>query len=135
MFSWTKDGEIYDLEGRSAVAIGGAYSADKWFRLRRGYAWFPDEQPSAEIKAQVEKKLAEVGWKIDLVLSHTCPHRFIPTEAFLSGINQSTVDNSTELWLGSIEEKLQYSAWYCGHWHIEKRIEKIHFLFQKTEIL
>lgn len=132
---FAKDGEIYDLEGHTAIAVGGAYSVDKWYRLRRGYAWFSDEQPSDEIKARVEKKLAEADWKVDLVLSHTCPYRFIPQEAFLSGIDQSTVDNSTELWLGALEEKLDYTAWYCGHWHIEKRIEKMHFLFHGVDAL
>ena len=75
------------------------------------------------------KKLEEQDWNVDVVLSHTCPERYIPIEAFLSGIDQSTVDNSTEEWLGSIEERLKYTAWLCGHWHINKRIDKLQFLF------
>lgn len=114
---------------------GGADSVDKWYRLQRDLHWFPDEQPSDVIKARVEKKLDELGWQIDAVLTHTCPYRYIPREAFLGGINQSTVDNSTELWLDTIAEKLDYNAWYCGHWHIEKRIDRIHFLFASVECL
>lgn len=30
---FAKDGEIYDFEGRKAIAIGGAYSVDKFRRL------------------------------------------------------------------------------------------------------
>lgn len=30
---FAKDGEIYDLEGRTAMAIGGAYSVDKYYRI------------------------------------------------------------------------------------------------------
>ena len=131
---FAKDGEVYDLEGTKAIAIGGAYSVDKWYRLQRDLHWFPDEQPSEEIKARVENKLDELGWQIDTVLTHTCPYGYTPTEAFLGGIDQSTVDNSTELWLDTIEKKLSYNAWYCGHWHIEKRIDKIHFLFETVEI-
>ena len=97
--------------------------------------WFPDEQPTAEIKARVERKLEELNWKVDVVLSHTCPERYIPVEAFLSGIDQSTVDNSTEEWLDRIEEKLDYKAWYCGHWHINKQIDGMHFLFDSYETL
>ena len=26
-----------------------------------------------------------------------------------------------------------YKAWYCGHWHINKRIDKMHFLFHGFE--
>ena len=40
-----------------------------------------------------------VGWDVDLVLTHTCPMRMIPTEAMMPGVNQSTVDQSTERWL------------------------------------
>ena len=132
---FAKDGEVYDLEGCKVIAIGGAYSVDKWHRLERGINWFPDEQPSDEIKAQVEMKLDELGWHVDAVLTHTCPQRYTPTEAFLSYVNQSSVDNSTELWLDSIAEKLDYKAWYCGHWHINKRIDKMHFLFEGYEVL
>ena len=132
---FAKDGEVYDLEGCKAIAIGGAYSVDKWYRLQRDLHWFPDEQPSDAIKARVEKKLEELGWQIDAVLTHTCPYRYIPREAFLGSIDQTTVDNSTELWLDTIAEKLDYNAWYCGHWHIEKRIDQMHFLFKIVECL
>lgn len=132
---FAKDGEVYDLEGYRAIAIGGAYSVDKWYRLQRDLHWFPDEQPSDAIKARVEKTLDELGWQIDIVMTHTCPYRYIPREAFLGGIDQTTVDNSTELWLDTIAERLDYSAWYCGHWHIEKRIDRIHFLFESMECL
>ena len=130
---FAKDGEVYDLEGTKAIAIGGAYSVDKWYRLQRDLHWFPDEQPSDEIKARVEKKLNELSWQIDAVFTHTCPYRYIPREAFMSCVDQSTVDNSTELWLDTIEGKLNYNAWYCGHWHIDKRIDKMHFLFESVE--
>lgn len=129
------DGEVYNLKGCKAMAIGGAYSVDKWYRLERGLHWFPDEQPSEEIKSRVERALEARGWQIDAVLTHTCPQRYIPTEAFLKGVNQASVDSSTEIWLNAIAERLAYKAWYCGHWHINKRIDNIHFLFDGYEIL
>jgi len=132
---FAKDGEVYDLNGQKTIVIGGAYSVDKWYRLQCDLNWFPDEQPSEEIKAKVEQKLDELGWKVGAVLTHTCPERYIPREAFLSGVDQATVDNSTEQWLGTIEERLDYHAWFCGHWHINKRIDKIHFLFDGFELL
>lgn len=57
-----------------------------------------------------------------------CPKKNIPLEAFISGVDQSTVDNSTEEFLDSIEDRLQYSEWFCGHWHIDKTIDKMHFV-------
>lgn len=63
------------------------------------------------------------------------PLRYIPTEAFLPGVKQSQVDRHTEEWLGEIERKYDYQAWFCGHWHIDKRIDKLHFLFHGWETL
>ena len=48
-------------------------------------------------------------------------------------IDQSTVDDSTEKWLEEIERKLKYGHWFCGHWHIDKHIDRIHFLFHSVE--
>lgn len=128
---FAKDGEIYDLEGLRHIVIGGAYSVDKFYRLSRGYGWWSDEQPSEEIKQYVEQQLKENA--IDVVLSHTCPFKYEPVEEFLPGIDQSTVYDSTEKWLDVIEETTDYMAWFCGHWHTNKRIDKMHFLFHQFE--
>ena len=128
---FAKDGEIYNIEGLRHIAIGGAYSVDKYYRLMRGFGWWQDEQPSEEIKAYVESQLASNP--IDIILSHTCPFKYEPIEMFLSGIDQSTVDTSTEHWLDQIEESTDYKAWYCGHWHTNKRVDKMHFLFHSIE--
>ena len=127
------DGDIFDLEGKQCLVIGGAYSVDKFYRLRNRQKWWPDEQPSPSIKEYVEKQVK--SHHIDVVFSHTCPYKYIPTEAFLPGLDQSTIDNSTEQWLDKIEEMTDYKAWYLGHWHINKRIDKMHFLMHDVEIL
>ena len=127
---FAKDSEIYELAGKRYIAIGGAYSVDKHIRLAENLGWWADEQPSFEIKKCVEKQLGQADWNVDIVLSHTCPMKYIPREVFLSGIEQSSVDNSTEEWLDTIEEKLTYSRWYCGHYHTNKTIDKMRFLFE-----
>ena len=131
---FAEDGEIYDLDGKKALAIGGAYSVDKFYRLQRGFGWWADEQPSELTKRKVEGVVNECK-DIDIILSHTCPKKYIPTEMFLPMIDQSSVDNSTEEWLDTIEDTVDYKAWYCGHWHTDKRIDKMHFLFTTFENL
>lgn len=42
-----------------------------------------------------------------------------PRHAFLPGLDQSLVDKSTEQWLDSIERRLRYERWFCGHYHID----------------
>ena len=130
---FAKDGEIYDLDGQKAIAIGGAYSIDKMFRIVYGYGWWADEQPSDEIKRYVEKQLAARDWRVDVVLSHTVPLKYEPTEVFLPGVDQSRVDKSTEEWLGKIEERLQYRKWYCGHYHTEKEVDRVRLMFEEIE--
>ncbi|MBR4458887.1 MAG: metallophosphoesterase [Clostridia bacterium] len=129
---FARDGEVYDLDGVQTVVIGGAYSVDKYYRLARGYGWWPDEQPSGEIKARVEKTLADRGWQVDAVLSHTVPLRYVPTEVFIAAIDQRLVDKSTEEWLGGIEARLRYRHWYAGHFHTEKDIDRLTLLFESV---
>ncbi len=125
------DGEIFNLNGIRYLVIGGAYSVDKFYRLERGYGWWADEQPSVEIKAYVESQIKTHPF--DVVLSHTCPFKYEPIEVFLPMVDQSSVDDSTEKWLDTIEESIEYKAWFCGHWHTDKRIDKMHFLFDSFE--
>jgi len=127
------DGEIYNLDGLRCIAIGGAYSIDKNYRIMMGYGWWEDEQPSEEIMQKTEKILTEHS--VDTILSHTCPLKYEPLEVFLSGVDQSKVDKSTEEWLDKIEESTRYQRWYCGHYHISKRIDKMQFMFEDIDIL
>jgi len=129
------DGELYDLDGKRTIVLGGAYSVDKYYRIAKGIGWFSDEQPSQAIKEYAEQQLDKMNWNVDVVLSHTCPAKYIPVEAFLPSIDQTTVDRSTEEWLDRIEDKLDYTYWLCGHWHIEKHIDKLYFLMNSFKTL
>lgn len=126
---FAQDGSVFDLEGISAIAIGGAYSVDKYFRLDKGMAWFDNEQLTTREKCRIERVLVSRQWKIDIVLSHTIPLKYEPREIFLPMIDQSTVDKSTETWLDYIEDKLMYSKWYCGHYHTKKTVDKVQILY------
>ena len=130
---FAKDGEIFDLDGKQTIVIGGAYSIDKMIRVIYGYGWWADEQPSDEIKRYVEEQLEKRNWKIDVILSHTVPLKYEPREMFMTGVDQSSVDKSTEEWLDWIEEKLEYQKWYCGHYHTEKKIGKVDMKYKEIE--
>lgn len=129
------DGEVYNFDGYRCIVIGGAYSVDKYYRLARGWHWFPDEQPDETIKSTVEQRLNEMNNEVDIVLSHTCPRKYEPIEVFLSTIDQSSVDKSTEDWLGVLEERLSYKKWYCGHYHTAKKIDRLQFMFEDFDVI
>ena len=124
---FAKCGEVYNLYGNHCIAIGGANSIDKYFRIP-GVNWWPDEQPTEEIRKRVEARLDKENWCVDIVFSHTCPYNYMPIEVLSPDIDQNLVDNRTEMWLQSIEEKLSYAEWYCGHFHTDKLVQKIRFV-------
>ena len=128
---FARDGEVFRIGKYRYLVIGGAYSVDKLYRVARNLGWWPDEQPSAEIRARVEQKVREGNF--DVILSHTCPYQYEPREMFLPTIDQGGVDSGTEKWLDRIEESADYKAWFCGHWHTDKRIDRMHFLFHSVE--
>ena len=110
--------EIPTAQGESikTLVLPGAYSVDKYYRIANNWSWFPQEQCN-ETEMGHGTTLAKKLDTWDLVLSHTCPVIYEPTDLFLPTINQSTVDKTTERWLGEIEYNLNYKLWCWGHYH------------------
>lgn len=129
---FAKNGELYDIDNKKVLVIGGAYSVDKNYRIIYRYPWFKDEQLSKEEMDNILNKYK--GHHIDIVLSHTCPLKYEPTEVFMKGIDQSNVDKSMEKFLDKLEESIDYDKWYCGHYHIEKQIDKLEFMFGRIKV-
>ena len=113
----------YVIGGLRTAVLGGAYSVDKFWRLQNGARWFETEQMTP-----VERQYAELCLKnkhFDLVFSHTCPISWEPSDLFLSAVDQSTVDKTTELWLDKVKDTFNYNIWLFGHYHTD-RLERPH---------
>lgn len=113
----------YIINGKKILTIPGAYSVDKWYRLQNNWMWFADEQLTAQ-----EQVFAEVlfsGRHYDLVLSHTTPICWEPTDLFLRGIDQSNVDKTMELWMNKFKDMFDWNIWLFGHYHAD-RLERPH---------
>jgi 3-oxoacid CoA-transferase subunit A len=106
----------YLINKHLTFVIPGAYSVDKLHRLRNGMSWFENEQLTP-LEMMRGRFLAENLEKCDIILSHTCPICYEPTDLFLSQVDQSTVDKTMERYLGEIETKLDYKLWCFGHFH------------------
>lgn len=130
---FAKDGEIYDFGGKSVVAIGGAYSVDKYYRLNYGLQWFESELPTEEMMDYVERQLALHGWKVDYVFTHTVPIQYEPTWAFIPGIERGLIDETMEMWLQQIADKLDFKCWFAGHFHVDHQEGPIRLLFNDYE--
>lgn len=51
----------------------------------------------------------------------------------MTGVDQSKVDKTTEIWLDKIENRLSYKKWYCGHYHTEKKIDNLEIMFENFD--
>ena len=124
------DGGFYNINNKNVLVIGGAYSVDKMHRLARGWQWFENEQLDADEREHIldcVKDFLDDGNKIDFVLTHTAPISCEPTDVFLSFIDQSSVDKTTEYWLQEIKDLLDESRspyfWLFGHYHADMIIK------------
>ena len=63
--------------------------------------------------------------RMDYILTHTCPISWEPTWLFMRGIDQSTVDKTTEHFLEDISRYVSYNHWYFGHFHDDHNFGRI----------
>ena len=147
------DGQIYIFEGKKYMVVGGAHSVDKVRCLEDGTPFWYDEMPDNTVKKTVEERLQKENNQIYGMLTHTCPIDYLPTEMFMSTRQTADlkrrkiskkkakkafrpdVDRSTEQWLGDLEKKLNYKIWFCGHYHIDKEIDKIQMMYREIRPL
>ena len=114
-----KDFGVYQISRYKVGVIGGAYSVDKEYRLLNGWQWFPNEQLSYLEQDQCYNLFKENDF--DLILTHTCPYDWRPTDLFLSFIDQSKVDSSMEEFLNNIKE-ITAARWAFGHYHDDRLV-------------
>lgn len=119
------DGASYELtheeQTYKTLVIGGAYSVDKYYRLQRNAPWFEGEQLTEQERSNII--IATSGESYDLVLTHTCPLSWEPTDLFLNFIDQSSVDKTMEKFLNIISTHVNWKVWCFGHYHTD-RIER-----------
>lgn len=109
----------YNIHGHSVLTLPGAYSVDKYKRLQNGWSWFKDEQMT-EDEMNIGRMIIKACPQWDLVLSHTCPVIYEPTDLFLGCVDQSLVDKTMERYLGELERELDYKLWCWGHYHANR---------------
>ncbi|MBR0455251.1 MAG: metallophosphoesterase [Firmicutes bacterium] len=119
---------LCEIGGNRCFVTNGAYSVDKYYRLEKGYSWFPDEELTDAEMAETLAKAEQAG-KVDYVFSHTCPEKYMPRFMFLDGIDKSKVSHRMEIFYDQLEETLDYGRWWCGHFHTDWSIDKMRFMY------
>ena len=143
---------VFNFEDKKYMVVGGAHSVDKIRCIKEDLPFWDDEMPDAGTKESVERKLSKENYRIYGMLTHTCPVNYLPTEMFISTRQNASIkgkpskakskkffkpdiDRSTEIWLGALEKKLDYKIWFCGHYHIDKNIDKIQMMYKEIRPL
>ena len=75
-------GQIFDINGKKFLTMGGAASIDKAYRTE-GSSWWPQEVPSMQDIDECYDNLEKVHNKVDYVLTHTCPAHLIDPMFYL----------------------------------------------------
>ena len=111
-------GQIFTIEGKKFLTIGGGTSIDRFFRVE-GIDYFREEDIMQcdidETLINLEKNNNEV----DYILTHTIGREFIykrmyrevtAREEFMGGINT---------FLDYVNDITKHEKWYFGHFHID----------------
>lgn len=124
---YISDGSVLNINGRSCLFIGGAYSVDKEYRLLTGQKWFSDEELTQEEQMAILDKIDHKHY--DFVFTHTCPENWQPTDLFMPGLDQSKISKKMEQFLTTVSEITDFDFWLFGHFHdnrLNMDIERTH---------
>lgn len=112
-------GEIYTIEGKTFFVLGGAESTDKEWRTE-GISWWAQEVPSKEELDHARATLDSIDWKVDYIVTHTCPSSCLNVLGFRA--NDDTFQN----FLNELDICGEYKHWYFGHFHQDVQLDEKH---------
>lgn len=108
-------GQIYDIYSHSFFVMGGATSIDRAYRTPN-ISWWEQEIPNYEETEEAFRNLEAHSFKVDYVLTHCAPTRFLPTVFKHTWFDIDPVNRL----LDQIADRLTYNKWFFGHYHIDK---------------
>ena len=116
-------GEIYNIDGYSFFAMGGASSHDIKFRTEN-ISWWKDELPNDKEYENAFKNLEKHNNKVDFIISHCC------SDNVQNMINSNYVHDKLTNFFRIIDETVEFKKWFFGHYHIDRDFGKYRCLFE-----
>ena len=102
-------GSMFDIDGKSVFAFGGANSLDKWARIE-GESWWAAEMPTAEEYEYGRQVLKQAKNHADIILTHSAPSYLLKETLGFGG--DAVTDYFEELW-----QTCTFKHWFSGHYH------------------
>ena len=138
-------GQLFEIEGYTFFAMGGASSHDiedgilnpyaedfeerYWFmrRMRCRFrvdhrTWWKEELPSDEEYAEAQINLEQIGWAVDYIITHCAPNRVVKK------LNPDYTLDRLTTFLEKIRRKAKFRYWLFGHYHDNKIIDERYVL-------
>jgi len=121
-------GQVFDIEGKTFFTMGGAQSTDKEYR-KPGKSWWAREMPSDAEYKEALANLEKHDMKVDYVLTHCCPERYIST------MMRAVYNRSNNQLTGFFEHllidlNLDFGHWYFGHYHWNEDKGRFHLMYR-----
>lgn len=104
-------GSILQIEGKKLLCFGGGESEDKEER-EEGVNWWRAEMPTTDELEFCAENLAAAGKKVDYILTHDAPTRFL---AFTAMEREQT--NWLHTFFDKLLESVEYRIWLFGRYH------------------
>ena len=117
-------GQVFKIDGLSFFTFGGANSIDKSIR-RTGLSWWPEEMPSDYEYEEGLRNLEKVNWKVDYILTHTCPE-FVANQ-LVTYVYPG--EETLQRYFNRIAEEVEFKKWFFGHWHMDETVDNFRCLY------
>ena len=134
-------GQVFEIEGYTFFAMGGASSHDiedgilnpyaedfeerYWFmrRMRCRFrvdhrTWWKEELPTDEEYAEAQKNLERIGWAVDYIITHCAPNRVVKK------LNSGYTFDRLTTFLEEVRQRAKFHYWLFAHYHDNKIIDK-----------
>lgn len=115
-------GEYYTINEKTFWVMGGATSIDKIYRIP-DVTWWEEEIPSYDEMLHGVDTFNEHNNKVDYILSHCAP------SDYLNDICLGYQPDEVTQYLNFILHNMEFKKWYCGHYHINKTIDKLNIVY------
>jgi len=125
---YLKRGEIYTIDNKRILTIGGAKSHDKEGRTE-DISWWKEEEISEEQKNNAISNLKKNGNNVDYIFAHTLPDSIVQKVGFKFSYKRNNCSVSN--FLDNIIQSVTFKEFYCGHWHEEIDDGKYHVLYNR----
>jgi len=123
-------GEIYTIQGKKIFTFGGATSIDRHLRIP-GVTWWKEEVPTQAEMDRGLQNLEDNQYNVDYIFAHTAPENI--SQILIKQFGSLFYDpDPTRKYLEHVCSSATFEKFYCGHWHVDRIIDKYHFLYESV---